>query len=336
LLAASNSSGAASRINELRESENQLQSQRGFFRRQMTGNLSGRPAQSLELPGRSKEMTSRMNRIARFPVLAAAAALSLLPLMTGCKKLEARDHLNKGVQAYKSARYEDAIQHFQQAVTLDPTYPSAQLYLATAYAQSVVPDLQTPENLKRAELAIEGFKRVYDRDPKDISSIKGIAALYLNIGKYDDAKAWQLKAIAVDPQDAEAHYTVGYIDWRQAYRNAVTTLATQGLTDSGDGNPKMNKQTCAKMQELNTPLVTEGLQYMQKAVDIRPNYDDAMQYLNLLNRRKADLECGNDAARKADVQAAMDWASKAMGTRKANEEKKNAATPGGVVMDNSK
>ncbi len=281
-------------------------------------------------------MTRRMNRIARFQVLAAAAALSLLPLMTGCQKLEARDQLNKGVQAYKSARYEDAIQHFQEAVRLDPTYPSAELYLATAYAQSVVPDLETPENLKRAQMAIDGFKKVYDRDPKDVGSIKGIAALYLNIGKYDDAKTWQLKAIAVDPQDAEAYYTVGYIDWRQAYRNAVQQLGTENLTDGGDGNPKMSKKLCAQLQQMNTPLVTEGLQYMQKAVDVRPNYDDAMQYMNLLNRRKADLECGNEAARKADVQAAVDWASKAMGTRKANEEKKNAATPGGVVMDNSK
>jgi tetratricopeptide (TPR) repeat protein len=277
-----------------------------------------------------------MNRIARIPVLAAAAALSLLPLITGCQKLEARDQLNKGVQAYKSARYEDAIQHFQEAVRLDPTYPSAQLYLATAYAQSVVPDLETPENLKRAQMAIDGFKQVYDRDPKDVGSIKGIAALYLNIGKYDDAKTWQLKAIAVDPQDAEAYYTVGYIDWRQAYRNAVQQLGTENLTDGGDGNPKMSKKLCAQLQQINTPLVTEGLQYMQKAVDVRPNYDDAMSYMNLLNRRKADLECGNEAARKADVQAAIDWNSKAMGTRKANEEKKAAATPGGVVMDNSK
>jgi hypothetical protein len=73
-------------------------------------------------------------------------------------------------------------------------------------------------------------------------------------------------------------------------------------------------------------------------VDIRPNYDDAMAYMNLLNRRKADLECGpaNDAARKAIVQTAVDWNTKAMGTRKANEEKKANATPGGVVMDNSK
>lgn len=276
-----------------------------------------------------------MNRIARFPVLAAVASLSLLPLMTGCQKLEARDQLNKGVQAYKSARFEDAIDHFQKAVQLDPNYAPAELYLSTAYAQSVVPDLQTPDNLKRAQLAIDGFKKVYDRDPKDTGSIKGIAALYLNIGKFDDAKAWQLKAIGVDPNDAEAHYTVGYIDWRQAYRNAVQTLGTVNMTDAGDGNPKLPKAQCQQLAQQNTPLVTEGLQYMQKAIDIRPNYDDAMSYMNLLNRRKADLECGNDAARKADVQAAIDWNTKAMGTRKTNEEKKAASSAGGVTMDGS-
>lgn len=78
----------------------------------------------------------------------AAATLSLLVLMTGCQRLKARDQLNKGVQAYKSAKFEEAINHFQQAVSDDPSLPMAHLYLATAYAQQVVPDLQTPENLK--------------------------------------------------------------------------------------------------------------------------------------------------------------------------------------------
>ncbi len=255
--------------------------------------------------------------------------------MTGCSKLKARDQLVKGVSAYKSQRYEDAINHFQQAVELDPSYAPAQLYLATAYAQSVVPDLDTPDNLKHAQMAIDGFKVVYNKNPNDTGSIKGIAALYLNTGKFDEAKAWQLKAIAVDPQDAEANYTVGYIDWRQAYRNAVQVLASVGMTDAGDGNPKLPKAQCQELVQKNSALVTEGLQYMQKALDIRPNYDDAMSYMNLLNRRKADLECGNDAARKADLQAATDWNSKAMGTRKANEEKKAAATAGGVTMDDT-
>ena len=105
-----------------------------------------------------------------------------------------------------------------------------------------------------------------------------------------------------------------------------------GLTDDGEGNKKMTKGACAKMQAANSDLVNEGLLNLNKAVEINPNYDDAMQYIQLTYRRKADLECGNDTARKADLAQADDWREKAMGTRKSNEEKKNAG-PGGIVMD---
>jgi tetratricopeptide (TPR) repeat protein len=284
---------------------------------------------------RSKEMRDRMNRIARFPVL-AAAFLAMLTTMTGCNRLKARDQLNKGVASYKNARYEEAIGHFQTAVNLDPTLPMARLYLATAYAQQVVPDLTTPDNLKNANLAIQSFQEVLDKDPKDIGSLKGIAGLYFQIDKFDEAKQWQQKVLAVDPQDAEAAYTIGVIDWGVAHKNAVTALTAVGMQDAGDGNPKTPKPVCQKLVEQNTAIVNEGLQYLQKALDIRPTYDDAMAYMNLMYRQKATLECGNDQARKEDLDQAGQWRDKAMGTRKANEEKKNAQTPGGVIMDNSK
>jgi tetratricopeptide (TPR) repeat protein len=279
---------------------------------------------------RSKETRYRMNRIARFPVM-TAATLSLLVLMTGCQRLKARDQLNKGVQAYKSAKYEEAINHFQQAVNFDPSLPMARAYLATAYAQQVVPDLTTADNLKNANLAIQNFQGVLAQDPKDVNSLKGIASIYFNIDKYDEAKEWQKKVLEVDPQDAEAAYTIGSIDWRLAYRNAVKALAAVGMQDDGQGNVKMAKKACQDLIQTNSQLVNEGLEYLHKAVEIRPSYDDAMAYLQLTYRRKADLECGNDSARKDDMAQVDQWREKAMNTRKANEEKKNSQTQG-VVM----
>ena len=61
-----------------------------------------------------------MKRSAYIPVL-AVATLSLLTMVTGCSKLQARDQLIKGVQAYKNAKFEEAIDHFQNAERLDPT-----------------------------------------------------------------------------------------------------------------------------------------------------------------------------------------------------------------------
>lgn len=272
-----------------------------------------------------------MNRIARFPVM-TTATLALLLSVTGCQKLKARDQLNKGVQAYKSAKYEEAIDHFEQAVNDDPKLPMARSYLATAYAQQVVPDLKTPENLKMANLAIENFQKVLAESPDNVNAIKGIASIYFNIDDYDNAKKWQEKVLQVDPNDAEAAYTIGSIDWRLAYRNAVQNLKDAGLTDNGEGNTKMPKKTCQAIIQANTPLVDEGIQYLQKAIQIRPTYDDAMVYLQLMYRRKADFDCGDEAARKADMALVDQWSAKAMQARKENEEQKNKAAGGGVTM----
>jgi tetratricopeptide (TPR) repeat protein len=274
-----------------------------------------------------------MKRIAYFPVL-AVASLSLLPMVTGCSKLQARDQLNKGVQAYKNARFEEAIDHFQNAERLDPALEMAPLYLATAYAQQVVPDANTPENLKNADLAVNAYQQVLAKDPNDLNALKGIAAVYLNTGKTTEAKEWQTKVTAVDPNDPVAHYTIGVIDWRVAYRNAIQTRTSLGLQDNGD--PIKDKAACQKLAEQNGPIVDEGIKALQQAVNLRPGYDDAMSYLSLLYRRKADLDCGDDAGRKQDLAMFDQWRDKTMATRKANAEKKNQQTPGGITMDGSK
>jgi tetratricopeptide (TPR) repeat protein len=254
--------------------------------------------------------------------------------MSGCKRLAARDQLNKGVDAYKSARYEEAIGHFQKATQLDPSLPMAKTYLATALAQNVVPGLDTPENLQTAQQAIDIFQQVLAKDPNDVNSLKQIASIYFGIKKFDEAKIWQKKVLAVDPKDAEAAYTIGAIDWTLAHENTLKGLASAGLNDDGEGNVKAPKKIMEEIKEKNGALVDEGLQYLNQAVASRPNYDEAMVYLNLMYRRKADVDYGNPAAVAADIAAAKDFTTQALGTRKANEEKKNAG-PGGITMDSN-
>jgi tetratricopeptide (TPR) repeat protein len=274
-----------------------------------------------------------MKRSAFFPVL-AVATLSLLTMVTGCSRLKARDQLIKGVQAYKNGKFEEAINHFQQAESLDPTLANAPLYLATAYAQQVVPDANTPENLKNAQLAVNAYQQVLAKDPKDLNALKGVAAVYLNTGKTQEAKDWQKKVIEADPNDPVAHYTIGVVDWRVAYKNAIQVRQGLGLQDNGD--PIKDKGACQKLAEQNGPIVDEGIKELQAAINLRPGYDDAMSYLSLLYRRKADLDCGDDAAHKADMALFDQWRDKTMATRKANEEKKNQQTPGGITMENGK
>jgi len=210
----------------------------------------------------------------------------------------------------------------------------AKTYLATALAQSVVPGLDTPENNKTAQQAINIFQEVLAKDPTDVNSIKQIAGIYFSTKKLEDAKVWQKKVLAVDPKDPEAAYTIGVIDFTEAHENVLKALGSAGVTDDGEGNAKAPKKVMEPLKAENASLVEEGLQYLTQAEQNRANYDDAMVYLNLIYRRKADVDYGNEAARKDDIAKAEDWRAKAMGTRKENEEKKNKG-PGGIVMDSS-
>jgi len=232
--------------------------------------------------------------------------------------------LNKGAEAFRSQRYDEAIVHFQKATELAPDEPIAKLYLATALSQNVVPGLDTPENLKTAQRAIDLLLQFLLMRPHDVNTMKQVAGVEYSIKKLDEAKAWQRKVLAEDAKDPEAAYTIGVIDWEEAQQNVLKALLPTGLVDDGEGEVGAPARVMEAIKAQNSALVEEGLQYLHQAIENRPNYDDAMAYLNLMYRRKADLDYGNEAARKDDVAKANEWRTRAMETRKANEEKKDS------------
>jgi tetratricopeptide (TPR) repeat protein len=189
--------------------------------------------------------------------------------------------------------------------------------------------------MKTAQQAISIFQEVLAKDPNDVNSLKNIASIYFSVKKLDEAKEWQKKVLAVDPKDPEAAYTIGVINWTKAHENALKILVPAGVNDDGEGNVKAPKKVLEQLKAINDPLVAEGLQYLNQAVANRPNYDDAMAYLNLTYRRKADCDYLDADAVKDDVAKAKEWSAKAMGTRKANEEQKEKKNAGGIVMDSN-
>lgn len=272
-----------------------------------------------------------MNKTGR--VLTILAMLLALLSAVGCEKLRARDQINKGVQAYKNAKYEDAIDHFQKAVQLDPSLLNARLYLATAYMQQYIPGADSPENNRFAEQAIDEFKKVLDSTPtppkeQQILALKGIASLYFNMKKMDLAKEYHEKVAALDPNDPEVYYSIAVIDWTQAYQPRIEARAKLGLKPT---DTTIDKKTCTdllKAISANQAVVEDGITKLNKAIELRPDYDDAMAYLNLMYRERADLECDNPTARAADLKNADDWVDRTLATKKAKAEK---AGPTGIV-----
>src|SRR6202453_2104864 len=279
-----------------------------------------------------------MNKSIRLLTL-AAVALALFSSV-GCSKLRARDQLNKGVTSYKNAKYEEAIDHFQQAVALDPSLINAKMYLATAFAQQYIPGVEDPDNLKMADQAIEQYKRVLDMNAareQKVNSAKGIAYLYLNMKKFDDAKKFYRMAADMDPNDPEPYYSVGVIDWTACYQPRMEERAKLGLKPEEHLNPKdkEQKKACDELRAKNMPSIQEGIETLGKAIQLREDYDDAMAYMNLMYREKADVECDDLAARAADLKTADEWTDKALTAKKVKAEKQAAASQGGITIDQS-
>ena len=265
--------------------------------------------------------------------LAGLGALTVVLLASsGCAKLQARDQLNKGVKAYKASRFEAAVENFKNANQLDPNLTVAKLYLATACVAQYVPGGDSPNNLQLANCAIEEYKIVLDAEKTDkktkLLSLKGLASIFFNMKKFDQAKEYDKKAIEVDPNDPENYYSVAVIDWTQSY---VPRMEARGRLGLKLDEPIKDKKVCEEIKQKNQDRVKEGIEMLEKSISLRKDYDDAMAYLNLMYRERADLQCGDLEARAADLKLADDMVEKTMATKKAKAEKANEQH--GIVLD---
>jgi tetratricopeptide (TPR) repeat protein len=236
----------------------------------------------------------------------------------GCSKLKARDLLNRGVQAYKDGQFDVALEDFKQAKDLDPHLVVARLYLATAYATQYIPGAPSDDNNRLGQQAIQEFQEVLQADPGNLSAIDGIGSLLYNMGAnpfdpkvLEESKSYHQKHIQLKPEDPESYYWIGVIDW---------TLAFKGNKDMrADYNAKAKKPVKdldpmpdalrSDFADKYGSLIQEGIQNLQKAIELRPDYDDAMAYLNLMYRQKADLE-SDPGARDSDQKLADELVDK--------------------------
>jgi len=230
---------------------------------------------------------------------ASAALVLLVAGVSGCNKLKARDDLNKGVAEFKSGQYDKAIEFFKDAKDLDPGLMNARLYLATAYASQYIPGAPSDANMNLGKQAVNEFKQVLEIEPNNMSAIDGIGSIVFQMAgtpyspkMFEESKTYHQKHIDLKPSDPESYYWIGVIDWTLAFRANGEMRAAYNKDHINKQVKDVDPLPPAVRAEYTTkfgPMVDEGIADLQKAIQIRPDYDDAMAYLNLLYRRKADM-----------------------------------------------
>jgi hypothetical protein len=240
------------------------------------------------------------------------------------------DELKLGVAAYKSNHYQEAVRHFEKAVELDSDNINAHMYLATSYVSQYIPGVDRDDNKSMAEHAILQYQKVLDLNAKNdqkVNSAKGIAYLHLNMKNWDEARKYYQMASDLAPGDPEPYYSMGVIDWIQCYQSRMEERARLGMQPDqhlSSKNPEQ-KKVCDELQARNWSVIEDGISKLDKAIQLRAEYDDAMAYMNLMYRERADLECADAAARNRDLKTADDWVDKVMATKKAKAEKGSVA-----------
>jgi tetratricopeptide (TPR) repeat protein len=250
-------------------------------------------------------------------LLLLAAVAAGLPAQTS-----ARDYLNLGVNAFKTGNYPVAVEDFKAAIALDPDFDMAHLYLATTYVQQYVPGTETVENRMYAGAAMDEFSTVLRKDPSNLLATVSMASLYYNVKDFANAQEWNRKVLLLDPSNKEAYYTLGVIPWTEFI----------GPDREARGHEQMKPEDPPPLNDANERealrakywgSLTEGIENEKRAIAIDPDYANAMAYMNLLIRYRADLDDSKEQA-QADVREADSWVQKAL-----QAQKRNVGAPNG-------
>ncbi len=262
-------------------------------------------------------------KVLKLYAIVVVGVLSVFSL--GCSKqisfLKARNELNKGVQAFTNADYPTAVTRFTNALELDPTLTDAKAYRSYAYMNQFYPGSTDPENLKMAQQAIDGFQEVLDVDPNNMLAVSSMAALYFNMKDFDKAEEWHRKRIElamakqpVDPGAADSYYTIGVIKWTDSYQPRMAAREEMGMQPNEPG-PLKDETKRKELAVEAVPAIESGLDALTNALKVNPDYADAMIYLNLLERERADFA---DTKEEYDehIAKANEWVDKALATKR--------------------
>ena len=154
------------------------------------------------------------------------------------------------------------------------------------------------ENVRFRDQAIAEYMTELKKDPRDLGAIDGLGAILFQMAlqpfdarKAEESKGYFQKHIQLKPQDPEAYDWVGAIDWILASRANADLHRTYNV--AYDGNPIKNNGAIPTSVRTEYAvkygaIVDEGISNLQKAIAIDAGYRDAIAYLGLLYRIKAD------------------------------------------------
>jgi len=176
----------------------------------------------------------------------------------------------------------------RRMIEIEPTEPSNYSYLSRIFEENG--DYEQAEQL---------LVKAREMKPNDAGVYVTLAAFYNRQGEFDKTMEALHARAAREPNNPEAFYTIGTYYWEKAYRDFTT--------------PEPDK----------VKFVFAGNQAIDKALQLKPDYYEALTYKGLLLRAQALLE-KNPAAQQKLLKDADQYRDRATEAQK----KQRAASAG--------
>ena len=269
----------------------------------------------------------------------------LVATSSGCgvvNRIRAKNQLNEAARAYREGRFPEAEQHSREAAALDPDNNTAPMFIARTIHAQYRPGVQQPENIAKAQAAIEAYQEILRRNPKDEEAYKAVAYLYGAIKEDDKLRKWISDRAANDQTEpekrAEAYVVLASKDWDCSFKITEQPAVKTTTIDPSNNKATVSYKKPKEQKEFDQAqmCVKQGLSEAENAIKFDPNNESAWSYkTNLLLEASKLAEMDGKTDQKAQLQKDYEAALKrttelsVANQKRKEEEEKSKATPKG-------
>lgn len=267
--------------------------------------------------------------------LMLAVIVALAMLGSGCeyaRKVIAKDKLNQGAIYYNQGNTKQAQEFFRDATETDPTNPITWLYLGATLVKDYKKEIDENKKKEIANQALDVYKKALELSGNNCISIDNalsyIATIYDDMNNVDEwRKTMEARATnECTKKDAKAqsYYSIGVKYWQCSYdqttryQDKVAALKDPFHYRSFEARADFAAEALADKQKAEA-CVVKGLENIEKALEINPEYVDAKFYKGLLYRERQKMT-KEDAKRRELDQIAVKIAKEATDLQKKMEE----------------
>jgi tetratricopeptide (TPR) repeat protein len=270
----------------------------------------------------------------------------LVATSSGCgviNRIRSKNQLNEAARAYREGRFPEAEKHSREAAALDPDNKTAPMFIARTIHAQYRPGVQSPENVAKAQQAIEAYQNILNKNPQDEEAYKAIAYLYGAVKEEDKLRQWIAQRAASEATEpdkrAEAYVVLASKDWDCSFKITEQPGVKTTTIDQASSKATVSYQKPKDQKDFNQAqlCVKNGLAEAENAIKFDPNNESAWSYkTNLLLEAAKLAEMDGQAEQKVQYQKDYEAALKrttelsvANQKRKEEEAKQTASPPKG-------